>query len=145
MYIKNVLNKYGPSLKKHCKLITNKIISTLYRQLVECKVHQVALLELMYQLGSNHHVVKLIQNLTYIRDIDILLEKHNTHDFISKMDTFLHDIPFRPFFWPSLNIAYVPNEIYINKRRIWHTLFWLYSQNYTDDTCSNCLEHTTNI
>ena len=35
--------------------------------------------------------------------------------------------------------------ILINKCRIWHTLFWLYSQKYKDNTCTHCVEHSPNI
>ena len=119
----------------------------MFRSLIACKLHQVATIELLQTLrhAQVHSTVSLIQLLSPIRDIDVLLEKHQAADFAQTLDTFLHDTPFTPFYIPHVDPAYMPQEIFIRRHEIWHLIFWLYSQRHADDTCCKCLEHTPNL
>ena len=117
----------------------------MFRDLISCKVHQVATLELLQSLESTNSTVSLIQLLLPIIDIDILLEKADKPDFIKSVDRFVHDTPFIPFFRPQVDADFMPHEVYIRRQHIWHSVFWLYSQRHANHTCSKCLEQPNNI
>ena len=137
--IRDILNNYGKSFRYALYNQHNKLSTDLFRNLISCKLHQVATLELMQTLNPANSTLSLIQSLSVIPDIDILLEQVETVNFVDSVDRFLHDTPFVPFFNPKVDIQYMPHEIYIHRKHIWHTIFWLYSQRHQHSTCCKCL------
>ena len=145
MSIKGILQYYGSSFQHALFDTENHLSNELYRSLISCKIQQTATLQLLHQLGQYHHCTQLIQSLTNIHDIDILLENATQSDFTQRIDTFLHDISFHPFYIPFINKEYLPSEIFNNRHYIWHSLLWHYSSTTATDTCPKCLEQHDNM
>ena len=146
MAIKQVLGQYGASFQQVLFNHNNKIPTDLFRDLIKCKLHQVATMDLLKCLKRSHpSTVSLIQLLSPINDIDILLEQTDNNTFIDSVDRFLHDTPFKPFYYPQVDPNYMPHEIYIRRKHIWHSIFWLYSQRQSQSTCNKCLEKPSHM
>ena len=63
-------------------------------------------MELLQSLDSLPCILSLIQLLSPVRDIDIVLDQNDTLNFAQKIDNYLHDVPFVPFYKPQVHVRF---------------------------------------